>query len=243
MTEPILRPTDEFNAERRRTGELKAEKTEPKSLEKSEKDKGDPSDKALKKMEVERGLLLPSDKYRAQINAVKASQDLIELADKKARFALVIMSVLNAVAVLLVVRGGDAAIPKHGILGKAIIAELGIYAAVTVYYVWQAIRTLRPRGVNPPPINSLPTNVEPGISMRVLFYADIIARDRKTYGDIWANLRMDNLTSELSDQLYVLSIISRQKYEALDKLYFGLTVMTGMLVLLIATVGLARVLT
>src|SRR6185503_10622861 len=63
------------------------------------------------------GVLEPPDRYRALVNAVEASQDLIELADKKARFALVIMSVLNAVAVLLVVRGGNAVIPRGGVLG------------------------------------------------------------------------------------------------------------------------------
>ena len=198
----------------------------------------DKADKAMRKLEAERGLLDPPDRYKALVNAVEASQDLIELADKKARFALVIMSVLNAVAVLLVVRGGTAVIPRTGILGVLVPVEFATYAVVTVYYISQAISALRPRGVKPPPSNALPRTIEPEKSMRVLFYADVVAREREQYRELWANLRMDNLTSELADQLYTLSIINGQKYAALQRLYFGLTIMTVLLAVVIATIGL-----
>ena len=201
----------------------------------------DSAEKALKKLEAGRGLLDPADRYKALVNGVKAAQDLIELGDKKARFALVIMSVLNAVAVLLIVRSGDVAIPKGGLLGSIIRLELAAYAIVTVYYVSQAIAALRPRGVKPPPLSDLPSAVEPGVSMRVLFYADIISRPRDQYRTVWDGLRMDNLNTELADQLYALSQINRQKFSALDRLYFGLSVMTVMLALLIATIGLHRI--
>ena len=197
----------------------------------------DSAAKALRKREAERGLLDPPDRYKALVNAVEAAQDLIELADKKARFALVIMSVLNAVAVLLVVRGGSAVIPRTGVLGVLVPVEFATYAVVTVYYISQAISALRPRGVKPPPQSTLPASIEPATSMRVLFYADVVARDREQYRDLWANLRMDNLTSELADQLYTLSIINGQKYAALQRLYFGLTVMTILLTTVIVTIG------
>lgn len=209
---------------------------------KPEKYSGD-SDKAarkLEKLEAERGLLDPADRYKALVNAVEAAQDLIELADKKARFALVIMSVLNAVAVILVVRGGNVAFPREGVFAALVPLELATYAVVTVYYISQAISALRPRGVTPPPAHSLPTQIEPAKSMRMLFYADVVARERAEYRDLWSNLRMDNLTAELSDQLYTLSIINSQKFRALERLYFGLTVMTVLLVAIIATIGVAQ---
>jgi hypothetical protein len=211
----------------------------PKPEKEKDKDK-DPLDKALKKAEVERGLLLPADRYKALINAVDAAQDLIELGDKKARFALVIMSVLNAVAVLMVVRGGDGLLPKSGILANVVRGEFALYAVATVYYVSQAIKALRPRGVKPPPMSDLPSEIEPGKSMRVLFYADVIARDRETFRNLWNNLRTDNLTTELADQLYALSAINRIKFSALDRLYFGLTVMAVMLSVVIGTIGVSR---
>ena len=201
----------------------------------------DTAEKALRKREAERGPLDPADRYRALVNAVKAAQELIELGDKKARFALVIMSVLNAVIVLLVVRGGEAIIPSSGLLGTIIRLELVAYAVVTVYYLSQAIAALRPRGVRPPPTEELPSSIEPGQSMRVLFYADVISRERAAFRGLWDGLRMDNLTTELVDQLYALSWINHQKFTALDRLYFGLTVMTVMLAVLLGTIALHHV--
>lgn len=203
-------------------------------------DRNDKAARKAEKLEAEKGLLDPADKYKALVNAVEASQDLIELADKKARFALVIMSVLNAVAVILVVRGGSFAFPKEGLLGAIVPIELAAYAVVTVYYISQAISALRPRGVKSPASNLLPTQIEPSKSMRVLFYADVIARERAEYRELWANLRMDNLTTELSDQLYSLSIINGQKFRALERLYFGLTVMTVLLAVVIGTIALGQ---
>ncbi len=209
----------------------------PAKAEKPEKEKLDPTEKALR----QRGLLDPADRYKAQINAVEAAQDLIELADKKARFALVIMSVLNAVAVILVVRGGDPLLPRTGFFSYVVGAELIAYVVITVYYLSQAINALRPRGVSNAAMQGLPTDVEPGKSMRVLFYGDVVARDRAKYREMWEHLRMDNLTAELADQIYTLSWINQQKFAALAKLYFGLTVMTVMLASVIVTIGLSRI--
>lgn len=216
------------------------ETTQPKPEKDSDSD--EKAKKALKKLEAERGLLDPAERYKALVNAVKAAQDLIELADKKARFALVIMSVLNAVAVLIVVRGGDTILPASGVFAVLVRAEFVAYAVVTVYYIAQAIAALRPRSIRPPSANELPTIVEPAVSMRVLFYADVLGRDHATYRDVWENLRTDNLTAELADQHYTLSWINQQKYRALDRLYFGLGVMTVMLASVIATIGLHKVL-
>src|SRR5213075_3277956 len=104
----------------------------------------------------------------------------------------------------------------------------------------QAISALRPRSIKTPS-SDVSNMIEPGQSMRVLFYADVLARDRAAYKQLWGSLRMDNLTAELADTLYTLSWISGQKYKALDRLYFGLTVMTVMLALLIATIAFHRV--
>jgi hypothetical protein len=213
----------------------------PEKPEKTSEKLLDPEEKARRKLEAERGLLDPGDRYRALVNAVKASQDLIELADKKARFALVIMSLLNAVAVLLVVRGGPEIIPKTGFFGVLVALEFVAYAVVTVYYISQAISALRPRSAPPQDPKNLPLLVEPTVSMRMLFYGDVVARDRVTYERLWNSLRMDNLTTELADQHYTLSWINSQKFAALSRLYFGLGVMTVMLALLIGTIGLSRV--
>lgn len=197
----------------------------------------DSAEKALRKLEAERGLLDPESRYRAQINAVKAAQDLLEMGDRKARFALVVMSVLNAVIVLLVARTGESLLPSGGPLAVLVQVEMAAYVLVTVFYVLQAIQALRPRGMRPPPSGSLPSVVEPAKSMRVLFHADVVGRTTAEYRTLWDNLRMDNLNTELTDSLHTLGHITQKKYEALDRLYVGLSVMAGMLALFLGTVG------
>jgi hypothetical protein len=195
------------------------------------------ADKALRKLEALRGPLDPADRYDAQIDAVKFAQDLIELGDRKARFALVIMSVLNAIAVLIAVRGGASLVPTSGPWAAVIALELAAYAVTTGYYIWQAISALRPRGVEPPRASDLPSQIAPGVSMRVLFHADVVARDRASYRALWDNLRQDNLNTELADQLHTLAGINQDKFAALDRLYFGLGVMTGLLATVLATLA------
>ena len=168
-------------------------------------------------------------------NAVEMTQDLIELADRKARFALVIISVLNAVALVVVVRGGEAVLPRDGAWGVAISAEVVIYVAVTVWYIFQAIEALRPRGAAP--TDALPTVVQPGASMRMLFHGDIVRRPRAEYRRVWDELRMDNLTTELADQLHILSGINQDKYAALARLYRGVSVMTGLLTVTLVSIA------
>jgi hypothetical protein len=201
------------------------------------------AEKALRKLEIQRGVLDPADRYDAQIDAVKFAQDLIELGDRKARFALVIMSVLNAIAVLIAVRGGAGLVPTSGAWAMLLAVELAAYAIVTAYYISQAISALRPRGVEPPRASDLPSQVTPGISMRVLFHADVVARDRAAYRALWDGLRQDNLTTELADQLHTLAGINQDKFAALDRLYFGLGVMTGLLATVLATLAAYHLLT
>lgn len=197
-------------------------------------------EKEARKLEEARGLLDPESRYKALYNAFRATQDLIEMGDKKARFALVIISVLNAVALLLFVRGGENLLPTVGPWATVIHLEIGAYVVGTIYYIWQAIDALRPRGIVIPPEASLPSVIAPGASMRVLFYGDVVARSRENYRRVWDELRMDNLQTELADQVYTLAKINQSKYEALTRLYSGVAVMTAMLGGIIATIGAYR---
>ncbi|MBX7117831.1 MAG: hypothetical protein K1X31_02405 [Gemmatimonadaceae bacterium] len=197
-------------------------------------------EKEERRLEAERGVLEPAMRYRALVNAVEMTQDLIELADRKARFALVIISVLNAVALVVLVRGGEALVPRRGAWGLAAQAEALVYVAVTVYYIFQAIEALRPRGTAAP-TDALPVEHVPGRSMRVLFHGDVVRRERREYHRVWDGLRMDELNAELTDQLHILSGINQDKYAALGRLYRGVTGMTALLTLTLVTIALARV--
>ena len=193
-------------------------------------------EKESKRLEAERGPLEPGFRYKAILNALESGQDLIELADRKARFALVIISVLNAVALVVVVRGGDSFIPRAGAWGAVTHVEIVAYVLVTIYYIFQAIEALRPRGSGPT-TDALPTAGASGESMRVLFHGDIVRRDRAAFRKVWDELRMDNLNTELADQLHTIARINQDKYAALSKLYRGVTVMTAFLTATLVTIA------
>lgn len=194
-------------------------------------------EKEARRLEAERGPLESDLRYRALQNSVEMAQDLIELADRKARFALVIISVLNAVALVLAIRGGEAALPRVGAWARVVQVELAVYVTVTVYFIWQAIEALRPRGTGAGSGDRLPDTIVPGASMRLLFHADIVRRDRATYRRLWEELRMDNLIAELAEQMHTLGSINAMKYAALTRLYRGVSLMTVMLLVTLATIA------
>lgn len=197
-------------------------------------------EKEARRLEEARGVLDPESRYKALYNAVRSTQDLIEHGDKKARFALVIISALNAVALLLFVRGGETLLPREGVWGTIVHVEVAAYVIGTIYYIWKAIDALRPRGIFVPAAHELPSAITPGDSMRVLFYGDVVARSRESYRQLWTDLRMDNLHTEMADQVYTLAKINQSKYEALTRLYTGVAIMTTMLGVVIATIGAYR---
>jgi hypothetical protein len=210
---------------------LAEEDTDPKDARRQEK--------AARRAEQQNGVLEPSLRYRALLATLKQETDFIDLADKKARFALIILGALNAVVLVMAVKGGDV-VPTDGAWGKAFQVELGVYAVVAMYYIAQAIESLRPRGKIGRPRTELPKEVTPGTSMRVLFHADIVQRSREEYARIWGEMRLDGLITEVADQVYMVSSINKVKFDALGRLYSGLGVMTMLVMIQLITVAAYR---
>jgi len=191
-----------------------------------------------RRAECDAGPMRPELRYRALLSILKMETDFLDLADRKARFALMIMSALNAVALVIVVRGGTA-LTAPGPWALAMRVELALYGAATLYYIRQAIESLRPRGKVDRSAAHLPREIAPGESMQVLFHADIAPRDRDEFRGLWQHLRLDNLTTELADQLHMVSRINVLKFAALGRLYQGVGVMTVLLTVLLLTAALS----
>lgn len=207
------------------------ETTEAKALRRRER--------ALQRAEETAGPMEPELRFRVLHAMLKMETDFLDLADKKARFALVIMSALNAIALVLVMRGGEV-LGQTTLWGILLRVEVAAYFVATVVYIWHAIEALRPRGQRGHLARTLPDAIVPAASMRVLFHSDIAARDRDAFRDLWTGLRLDNVTAELSDQLHMVSCINVLKYRALGRLYTGVGIMTALLTAAILTVGASR---
>jgi len=164
------------------------------------------------------------ERYRALLDALDEGHQLVELADRKARFALVIMGALNVAAFLLAAR-----VEVIALIPDAYRSWLGlyvlVYAFVAVYFFLQAIEALRPR--------SLQAQLEyPGMAgpdhfpMGLRYYEDAVLRDVEAHRRAWREVKLGQLNAELAVQTHALARINVDKYAALRRLYVGLRVMT-----------------
>jgi Family of unknown function (DUF5706) len=199
-------------------------------------------DKERRRLESERGRLEPSQRYRVMNDAIRQAQDLIELADKKVRFALVIISVLNGVLLFVAVQAGPGVLPRTGSWGHVVAVELIAYVMLTFFHLWQAISVLKPRLAPPSSAESLPREVRPAESARMLYHGDIAPREPATYRALWDELRQDSVNAELADQLLTLARINQAKYGAVSKLYAGVRLLVVILGALLLTMAAAAVL-
>lgn len=176
--------------------------------------------------------LTPPERYRALDDAFDFQQELIDLGDHKARFALVIMFGLNAVAFLLLI-GGDFASLIPRALRLAAALYFVVYGVTAVYFFFQAIEALRPRVFAFPCDGSLP-------SLR--FSSGIVRRTPQEYHQAWGELRHEQLCDEMAEQVHALARVNQAKYAALRRLYLGLQLMTLMTALPILALELGNLL-
>jgi len=166
------------------------------------------------------------ERYRALTDVLDDAMELVDLADHKARFAILIMAALN-VAVFFVATRTDLA----GRLSERWQPWLALYflayVLVALYFFLQAIESLRPRK-NQPRVRYFG---EAGLEEHPLglrFYEDILTRDLEAYRRSWREIRIGQLNNEVAVQAHALAEINRAKYRALGRLYVGLQVMTLM---------------
>jgi uncharacterized protein YjiK len=174
------------------------------------------------------------ERYRALTDVIDDAMELVDLADHKARFALVIMAALN-VAMFFVASRADLAARLPARWQPFLAAYFLVYVLVALYFFLQAIESLRPRK-NQPRVRYFG---EAGLEehpLGVRFYEDILSRDLEAYRRAWREIRIGQLNNEVAVQAHALAEINRAKYEALRRLYVGLQVMTLMGV---GVVGLA----
>jgi len=158
----------------------------------------------------------PWERYRALNDAYDLQQELIDLGDHKARFALVIMTGLNAVAFLMVARS-DALTTLPALLRPWLGAYLALYGVSAVYFFFQAIESLKPRIYMGGADKDL---------LGVRFFEGILRRNEQEYRETWNDVRVDQLSEEIAEQVHILSRINREKYTALYRLYLGLQILT-----------------
>ena len=191
--------------------------------------------KTLKRLEDDRRPLDSWERYRALNDAMDEGYELIDIANREARFSLILMGALNVVLFVVVTRTELVhSVPSS--LRPWIVVVLVVYAFVALHFFLQAIETLRPRRFRPRLQGPKEEDLE-DCSIGVRYYEDIIGRDAESYRKAWREIRIGQLNAELAGQVHSLALKNRAKYEALKRLFAGLRLMTLLVAILLMLIG------
>ncbi len=172
----------------------------------------------------------PWERYRALADHVDHLLDITELADRKTRFALVILGALNAVNVLIAIRapqlGADTVNP---VLLQSYITG---YVLLSLYAAVFAIIALRPRSQE---MDGAAANDEP-TGMKLLAGAPAV--DAEAYYDTWRQAELSQINRELAMRSHLLARANTEKFQALRRVYHGLLVLVGLTAVLALFIAL-----
>ena len=186
--------------------------------------------KRLKKLEevMETGVLDPWERYRVLTDLLEQYTDIVELADRKTRFALVILGAVNAVNLIVVARP-DLVSGFQPTAGAGIGIYATTYVILSLFVFVQAINALKPR------ISGVVQNAENGYGPNLpglRFMQNILETSAEEYYAKWQNVQFSQINRETALAVRVLARIIMVKYRALERLYGGL------LILVFLTAGL-----
>lgn len=166
----------------------------------------------------------PWERYRALNDALDEHYELIDIANREARFALITMGALNAA---LFVAGTRSSLVEgaSGYARLAIGVGLLVYGAVAVHFLLQAIEVLRPRKFRPQlsEAAAVPADRRPA---GVRYFEDVVERDADAHWRTWNEVRLGQLNAELALQGHSLALRNQAKYRAVQRLYAGLRLLT-----------------
>jgi hypothetical protein len=182
------------------------------------------------------------ERFRILSELVGEGRQVVDLADHKARYSLVVMGVLNAGVFFLMSRshlfGGISPALKPWLIGFLVV-----YAALTFLFVYYAVDTLRPRQLRYADTMATHGDLGAGAAPRgILFWETIAAYELEAYRRAWSGVRMEQLNAEVVVIAHHQARLIRAKYVALGRLYWGmaaLVVLAGILLTVFTLVGLA----
>lgn len=162
------------------------------------------------------------ERYRALVDSSEEAYDLIDIANREARFALIVMGALNAVPLVMISRADAVALLSVG--EQYVMGALAAgYAALVLTFILQAIDALKP-GRFRPEIAGWPTDsIDRPVGIR--YYEDVVQRSVAEHWEAWKTIRLSELNSELAVQIHSLALKNNAKHVSLRRLYAGLRLM------------------
>ena len=160
------------------------------------------------------------------------------MADRRTRFALVLLGTLNAANALIAVQAD--------VLGATAISPLILrgyvawYLLLSVYFLVHAVNALKPRSRQ---LGKVGDNViETAGLPRLRLIDDILTHRREEFYDAWRTASVGAINREVALQVYLLARTAAEKYGALVRVYNGvllLLALTTLFVLILALHAIA----
>lgn len=180
----------------------------------------------LKRLEDTNRPLDSWERYRALNDAIDEAYEQIDLGNREARFALILMGGLNAGLIVLATRS-DLRATLSGPPRNWMILLLLVYLFMAVRFLLKAIDALRP-GKFRPHLSGWAKERE-DFPRGVRYYEDVIQRNPEEHWRAWSDVRIGELNAELAVQYHSLCMKNEQRHIAVRTLYSGLRLMTLLL--------------
>ncbi|MEZ4587543.1 MAG: DUF5706 domain-containing protein [Gemmatimonadales bacterium] len=175
------------------------------------------------------------ERWRMLIEVAKEARQVIDLADHKARYALIILGALNAAVFFILARGHYFAELPVGVK-PWLIGFLVIYATLTFVFVLYAIDCIRPRQLH---------RLEPSQEHEprgLLYWETIALYQPEAYRRAWGEVRLAELNAEAVVIIHRLSVLIQQKYRAMGRLFAGLVAMVVLAMVLLTSFAIFAIL-
>lgn len=169
------------------------------------------------------------ERYRSLNDAMDEAYKLMDHSNREARFALLVMGILNASVVIGASRPEVAGAFDHN-QRLAAAGLLGVYAVTAIYFLFQSIAALRP-GKYQPDLKSWNADAD-DFPRGVRYYEDVVHRDAKSHWQAWCDVSLAQLNAELAVQHHSLCLKANVKRVARSRLFAGLRVMVMLVVCL-----------
>jgi hypothetical protein len=182
--------------------------------------------------------LQPRDRLRILMELVDSQRKMIEVADHKARFALVIMGAVNAALLLFATRGRVVEnIPES--VRWWLLAVLVPYGVLTFGFLMHAIEVLRPhtrdwevdRSDSRPRAAQPPGDEQP---LGLFYWEEVLRKDLREYRALWRGARVGQVGAEMAVLAHGLARVNRTQFRELRYLFRGLQLMLGLAAVLLA---------
>lgn len=177
------------------------------------------------------------ERFRILTELITQGRQVVEIADHKARYAMVVLGALNAGVFFLISRAHLIATIPSG-LRPWLLGFLIAYVGLSFLFMLYAIDCLRPRQMHYadylPQAEDAVGRIAAHVPRGVLFWEAIANFELDAYRRAWGEVHMDQINGEAVVIAHRMSKLIRAKYAAMAKLFAGLAILIGLAALLLA---------